>query len=81
MEVLGFVPGQDIDPISYNRPHYVGPGSPAADRPYALLVEALARTGQVGVCKVAVRSQERVTLLRSRHPGDADEAVSRQSFY
>ncbi|MGW8687834.1 Ku protein [Streptomyces sp. NPDC055817] len=41
--------------------------APAADRPCALLVEALARTGQVGVCKVAVRSRERIALLRPRH--------------
>lgn len=67
VEVLGFVPGQDIDPISYSRPYYVGPGGPPAERPYALLVEALARTGQVGVCKVAVRSRERIALLRPRH--------------
>lgn len=43
VEVFGFVPGQAIDPIAYSRPHYVGPGGPQADRPYALLVEALAR--------------------------------------
>ncbi|MFC9500844.1 Ku protein [Streptomyces sp. NPDC056982] len=41
--------------------------APAADRPCALLVEALARTGQVGMCKVAVRSRERIALLRPRH--------------
>ncbi|MEV6654910.1 Ku protein [Streptomyces sp. NPDC051219] len=67
VEVLGFVPGQDIDPISYSRPYYVGPGAPPADRPYALLVEALARTGYAGVCKVAVRSRERLAVLRPRH--------------
>ncbi|MFF1594078.1 Ku protein [Streptomyces sp. NPDC058286] len=67
VQVLGFVPGQDIDPISYSRPYYVGPGGPPAERPYALLVEALARTGQAGVCKVAVRSRERIALLRPRH--------------
>jgi DNA end-binding protein Ku len=67
IEVLGFVPGQDIDPISYSKPYYVGPGGPPADRPYALLVEALARTGCASVCKVAVRSRERIALLRPRH--------------
>ncbi|MFF5977116.1 Ku protein [Streptomyces sp. NPDC012769] len=36
VEVLGFVPGQDIDPIAYGRPYYAGPGGPGADRPYAL---------------------------------------------
>ncbi|RFC71044.1 hypothetical protein DXZ75_28145 [Streptomyces sp. AcE210] len=32
-----------------------------------MLVEALARTGQFGVCKVAVRCRERIALLRPRH--------------
>ncbi|MET8679976.1 Ku protein [Streptomyces sp. NPDC004647] len=64
VEVLGFVPGRDVDPLSYSKPYYVGAGGPAADRPYALLTEALARTGYVGVCKVAIRSRERLALLR-----------------
>ncbi|MFB8272995.1 Ku protein [Streptomyces sp. NPDC055955] len=67
VQVLGFVPWQDIDPILYSRPYDVGPDGPPAERPYALLVEALARTGQAGVCKVAVRSRERIALLRPRH--------------
>ncbi|MGX1886977.1 non-homologous end joining protein Ku [Streptomyces sp. NPDC055287] len=67
VEVLGFVPGQDIDPISYSRPYFVGPGAPGADRPYALLVEALARTGYVGVAKIAIRRRERLAVLRPRH--------------
>ncbi|MEU6098911.1 Ku protein [Streptomyces sp. NPDC047079] len=66
VDVLGFVPFEDIDPISFARPYYVGPG-PGADRPYALLVEALARTGHVAVSKVALRSRERLALLRPRH--------------
>ncbi|MFF0630736.1 Ku protein [Streptomyces sp. NPDC004296] len=56
VEVLGFVPGQEIDPISYGRPYFAGPDGPGADRPYALNVEALARTGYVGIAKIAIRS-------------------------
>ncbi|MGW4823605.1 non-homologous end joining protein Ku [Streptomyces sp. NPDC004227] len=66
IDVLGFVPFEDIDPISFGRPYYAGPG-PDADRPYALLVEALARTGNVAVSKLALRSRERLALLRPRH--------------
>ncbi|MEU2159095.1 Ku protein [Streptomyces sp. NPDC019396] len=65
--VLGFVAGTDIDPISYSKPYYAGPGGPGAERPYALLVEALARTGMVGVAKLAIRSRERLALLRPRN--------------
>ncbi|MFE7045489.1 Ku protein [Streptomyces atratus] len=65
-EVLGFVPGADVDPISYAKPYYAGPGNPGADRPYALLVEALARTGMVGLAKIAIRNRERLAVLRPR---------------
>ncbi|MGG7568844.1 Ku protein [Streptomyces sirii] len=67
IEVLGFVPGQEADPISFSRPYYAGPDGPGADRPYALLVEALARTGYVGIAKIAIRSRERLALLRPRN--------------
>ncbi|MEU6420545.1 Ku protein [Streptomyces spiralis] len=66
IDVLGFVPYEDIDPISFGRPYYAGPG-PGDDRPYALLVEALARTGYVAVAELALRSRERLALLRPRH--------------
>ncbi|MFC4612940.1 Ku protein [Streptomyces maoxianensis] len=34
--------------------------------PYVLLVEALARTGRVGIAKFAVRTRERLAVLRPR---------------
>lgn len=36
-------------------------------RPYALLVEALARHGKVAVAKVTLRTRERLAVLRPRH--------------
>ncbi|MET7353074.1 Ku protein [Streptomyces mirabilis] len=66
VDVLGFVPFEDIDPISYGQPYYVGSG-PGGDRPYSLLVEALARTGCAAVSKVALCGRERLALLRPRH--------------
>jgi hypothetical protein len=44
VEILGFVNVGDIDPLLYDRPYYAAPDGSAAQRPYALLVEALART-------------------------------------
>lgn len=67
IEALGFVCGEDIDPITYAKPYFAGPVGAGAERPYALLVEALARTGMVGVAKLAIRSRERLAVLRPRH--------------
>ncbi|MFD0167732.1 Ku protein [Streptomyces decoyicus] len=66
-QVLGFVPGADIDPISYGRAYYAAPDGPAADRPYVLLTEVLAGTGYVGLCKIALRQRERLAVLRPRN--------------
>ncbi|MEU5013372.1 Ku protein [Streptomyces sp. NPDC021749] len=66
-EVLGFVPSDDIDPISYGKAYYAVADGAAASRPYVLLTEALARTGYVGVCKMAIRRRERLSVLRPRH--------------
>lgn len=64
VEVLGFVDDQDVDPITYATPYYAAPNGPTAQRPYALLVEALARHGTVAVCKVTLRTRERLAVLR-----------------
>lgn len=66
IEVLGFVPGDTIDPISYQRAYYARPASAAAERPYKVLVAALARTGLVGIAKTAISSRERLAVLRPR---------------
>ncbi|EST17917.1 hypothetical protein M878_46185 (plasmid) [Streptomyces roseochromogenus subsp. oscitans DS 12.976] len=67
IEVLGFVESGDVDPLLYARPYWVGAAAAGAQRPYALLVEALARTGRIGVCKLALRSRERLAVLRPRN--------------
>jgi DNA end-binding protein Ku len=66
IDVLGFVPDDDVDPVLYDRPYWVAAHGEAAQRPYALLVEALARHGVIGVCKVALRARERLAVLRPR---------------
>ncbi|MCF3172473.1 hypothetical protein IPZ61_03910 [Streptomyces sioyaensis] len=45
IEVVGFIDETDVDPLLYARPYWVGAHGPGAQKPYALLVEALARSG------------------------------------
>ncbi len=67
IEVVGFIDETDVDPLLYARPYWVGAHGPGAQKPYALLVEALARSGRLAVCKVALRSRERLAVLRPRN--------------
>jgi DNA end-binding protein Ku len=65
IEVLEFVPLEAIDPIQYDRTYYVEPQKPAV-RPYVLLRDALVKSGQVAIAKVALRQRESLALLRVR---------------
>lgn len=64
VEVLGFVPLEQIDPTGLSRAYYVDPTGDV--KPYVLLRDALDESGRVGVVKVALRNRERLAVLRSR---------------
>ncbi|MGW8395859.1 non-homologous end joining protein Ku [Streptomyces lydicus] len=66
IDVVRFVDDTDVDPPLYSRPNWVGAHGSGAQKPYVLLVEALARSGRLAVCKVALRSRERLAVLRPR---------------
>jgi DNA end-binding protein Ku len=65
IDVLEFVPMESIDPIQYDRTYYIEPQKPAV-RPYVLLRNALEKSGQVAIAKVALRQRETLALLRVR---------------
>src|SRR5690606_16793154 len=49
VEILGFVPAEDVDPIQLDRSYYLAGDGRSATKPYALLREALKRSGKVAV--------------------------------
>ncbi|MBV8205419.1 MAG: Ku protein [Acidobacteria bacterium] len=63
MEILEFVKAGEIDPVYFETSFYIAPES-AGEKAYALLFEALRRTGYVGVAKVAMHSREHIVILR-----------------
>jgi DNA end-binding protein Ku len=66
MEVLEFVKSADVDPIFFESSYYLAPDE-AGEKPYALLFEALRKTGCVGVAKIAMHNREHIVILR---PGE-----------
>jgi DNA end-binding protein Ku len=66
MEILEFVKSEQVDPIYLETSYYLAPDE-AGEKPYALLFEALKKTGRVGVAKVAMHNREHIVILR---PGD-----------
>ncbi|MET7395660.1 Ku protein [Dactylosporangium sp. NPDC005572] len=65
IEVLEFVPVEQVDPILYNKAYYLEPEQTAA-KPYALLRDALTNTERLAIVKVALRQREQLATLRVR---------------
>ena len=55
IEILDFVGGDEIDPRYFETPYYLLPAK-GGEKPYALLREAIRRTGTVGIGKITMRS-------------------------
>ena len=65
VDVLQFVPAEQIDPIYFAKSYYLEPEKNAV-KPYVLLRDALADSGMVGLVKVAIRSREQLATQRVR---------------
>lgn len=65
VDVLQFVPVEDVDPVSFDRA-YLCDASGGDAKPYVLLRDALERTGKAAIVKVALRQRERLAMLRPR---------------
>ncbi|HEY7016389.1 MAG TPA: Ku protein [Streptosporangiaceae bacterium] len=65
IEVLHFMPEEQVDPILLNRSYFVEPESSGA-RAYVLLRDSLERSGKVAVTMVALRQRETLAVLRIR---------------
>src|SRR5207244_8498486 len=57
MEILEFVKSEQVDPIYLETSYYMAPDE-AGEKPYALLFDALKKTGYVGVAKIAMHNRE-----------------------
>src|SRR6201993_5167311 len=63
MEILEFVKSDQVDPIYLETSYYMAPDE-AGEKPYALLFDALNKTGYVGVAKIAMHNREHIVILR-----------------
>jgi DNA end-binding protein Ku len=65
VDVVQFVPSDQIDPIYYSKSYFLEPEKNAA-KPYVLLRDALLDSDMVGLVKVAIRNREQLATLRVR---------------
>lgn len=63
IEITDFVLEQEIDSIYYETPYYLAPEKSGV-RAYALLREALRKTGKVGVATFVMRNKENLAIIK-----------------
>ncbi len=63
IEIKDFVDLDQIDPIFFDHPYYLGPDR-GAEKAYALLVEAMSASKKVAVARFVLRNKENLAALR-----------------
>jgi len=63
IDVVQFVPAEQIDPVLFAKSYYVEP-DPAAVKPYLLLREALRDTDRIAIGRIVLRQRESLATLR-----------------
>src|SRR5438445_491848 len=63
IEIAEFVPSEKIDPVYFDKAYYLGPEK-GADRAYALLAEAMRRSGKTALARYAARGKQYLVQIR-----------------
>jgi DNA end-binding protein Ku len=63
IEISAFVAEQEIDPVFYERSYYLAPDE-RAEKPYALLMQALGEKKLAAIAAITIRKKEQLCVLR-----------------
>jgi DNA end-binding protein Ku len=63
IEVRDFVDLEEIDPIYFDSPYYLGPAD-GAERAYSLLARAMEDSGKIAVARFVLRNKEHLAAIR-----------------
>jgi DNA end-binding protein Ku len=87
IDIEDFVDLEEIDPLYYDHPYYLLPGTGAA-KPYKLLVTAMQDAQKVAIARVVIRQKEQLVAIRPATDGVlamstmnfADEVIGADKF-
>jgi DNA end-binding protein Ku len=63
VDIREFVDLVDIDPMFFDQPYFLAPEK-GGDKAYALLREALEKSGKVGIAKVVIKTREHLAAVK-----------------
>ncbi len=69
IEIIGFIKPEEIPTTYFDASYFAAPNGPAAERSYALLREAMKRTGRIGIAKVILREREDLIAISPNGDG------------
>jgi DNA end-binding protein Ku len=78
IDIEDFVDLDDVDPIFFDRTYYLAPDGDAAKRPYALLLDAMAKTGKVAIARFVMRTKQYLAAVR---PADGALLLETMHFH
>jgi DNA end-binding protein Ku len=64
IDVQDFVDLEQIDPVYFNSPYYLGPAD-GAEKAYSLLAKAMAASGKVAIARFVFRNKEQLAAIRA----------------
>src|SRR5438045_8645391 len=70
IDILDFVQQDEIDPRYFESPYFLVPAK-GGEKPYALLREAMRKSGAVGIGKIISRQTQHLAAVRGRGAGIA----------
>jgi DNA end-binding protein Ku len=65
LDIHTFVDLDDIDPIYFSKTYFLGPADGDASKPYALLRDAMADSGQAAIATFVMRGKEYLVAIRA----------------
>jgi len=68
MEILEFVKVAEIDPLYYDASYYLAPEE-GGEKAYALLLDAMQKSGFAAVAKLSMHNREYIVIVRPRKEG------------
>lgn len=69
IDIEMFVPGDSIEWIWFDTPHYLTPDDPVGEEAYCVIRDAMAASNMVGISRLVMYRRERAVMLEPRDKG------------
>lgn len=69
LEIEGFIDGEEVNPMFYDTPYFLGPDGKVGHQAFSLLNETLKKTNKIAVGKIVMREREDMVLIAAQEHG------------